>query len=232
MTYQPKLAKAKRPHSPGPVQLMEQGEKISPNISLCSDGKYRWIYAMSLFKNPTIFLLVWKIFFFITLGICAFTFIMDAVIGYLDGERLLDTLKIFGYIFLGMTALVGLGYLLYAAIMGGKYIVIFEMDDRGVNHAQESSQAKKAKKLGAIAAAAGTVRGSMTAVGAGLNARRTEMYSEFAKVRKVKACPKRHLIKVNGLLEHNQVYAHLEDFDFVLRYICDRVPDTARPKNM
>ena len=34
-------------------------------VTQCEDGKYRWSYAMSLYKNPTIFLLVWKIFFFI-----------------------------------------------------------------------------------------------------------------------------------------------------------------------
>ena len=44
--------------------MMAQGEKISNNITLCNDGKYRWIYEMSLFKNPTIFFLIWKIFFF------------------------------------------------------------------------------------------------------------------------------------------------------------------------
>ena len=55
--------------------------------------------------------------------------------------------------------------------------------------------------------------------GAGMNAQRTEMYSEFSAVRKVKLCPRRHLIKVNGLLSRNRVFAADEDFAFVRDHI-------------
>ena len=209
-----------------PVQDLEQtGRWISPNIVLCSDGKYRWIYEVSLFKNPTIFLLVWKIFFFIMLGIFAFMLIIDAVNGDLDGERALDTLKFFGIFTLGMTTLVAVSYLIYAAVMGGKYIVIFEMDDEGVNHKQLPKQAKKAEAIGMLTALIGLASHNVTTVGVGLSSVRTEMYSGFSAVRKVKTYPRRHLIKVNGLLEHNQVYAAPEDYDFVLGFIRAHVPD-------
>ena len=33
------------------------GTKVTPNIILSDDGKYRWIYEMSMFKNPTIFVM-------------------------------------------------------------------------------------------------------------------------------------------------------------------------------
>ena len=52
-----------------------------------------------------------------------------------------------------------------------------------------------------------------------MNATRTEMYSDFSKTRKVKSYPRRNLIKVNGLLSRNQVYAMSEDFEFVKDYI-------------
>ena len=54
---------------------------------------------------------------------------------------------------LGMTALVGVSYLIYAAVMGWRYVVEFEMDDRGLVHRQVASQARKARKLGLAAAA-------------------------------------------------------------------------------
>lgn len=191
----------------------------SPGIRLCPDGKYRWTYEMSLFRDPSIFLLVWRIFFFIFLGIFAMIMFFDTVNGYMDGGRLVDNLKIMGYVFIGMTVLVCLGYLVYAAAMGGKYIVDFEMDERGVNHKQTPAQAAKAKKIGALTAAVGAASGSLSAAGAGLNAQRTEMYSDFSAVRKVKPYPRRHLIKVNGKLSRNQVYASAADFDFVRDYI-------------
>ncbi len=57
-------------------QMMEQGKKVSENIVLCADGKYRWTYELSLWKDASIFLLVWKILFFVILGIISLILIM------------------------------------------------------------------------------------------------------------------------------------------------------------
>ncbi|MBR6917929.1 MAG: hypothetical protein IKN38_07065 [Clostridia bacterium] len=190
-------------------------------VTRCEDGKYRWVYEVSLFKNPTVFVLIWKIFFFIFLGIFAFVMIMEAVNGtsvFLP-ERLLSNLKIFGYILIGMTAVVGISYLIYAAIMGGKYIVEFEMDDNGIYHRQIEQQARKARKIGQTTMILGAASGNFGMMGAGIGATRTEMYSDFTKVRKVKPYPRRDLIKVNNALNHNQIYAKSEDFEFVKEFI-------------
>ena len=205
------------------------GQMVTPNIMLGPDGKYRWIYEMSLFKNPTIFLLIWKIFFFIFIGILGFIMLLDIFEGNMDLERLLFDLKLMGIVVAVLTVVIGISMLIYAAIMGGKYVVMFEMDDRGVNHMQAPHQAKKARKIGAATALLGAASGNFTTMAAGMNATRTEMYSEFSKTRKVKAYPRRDLIKVNGLLNHNQVYAAREDFDFVYNYIVQRIPDNAKP---
>ena len=206
-------------------QMMAYDEKSSENIMLCEDGKYRWVYEMNLFKNPTIFMLIWKIFFFIILGIFAFMVLIQSGNSRFWWVGFLNVAKVFGYILIGMTVLSALGYLLYAAIMGGSYIVEFEMDEKGVTHKQIASQTKNAKILGAATMIAGAASGRIGTVGVGLNAQRTEMYTEFAKVRKVKAYPRRHLIKVNERLEHNQVYAAKEDFAFVKDYIVSHCPN-------
>ena len=197
--------------------------QVSSNITLDDNGIYRWRYEVSLYRNPVYFFLIWKIFFFIILGIFALIVVLDLI----DWEtvNLPDNLKLFGYFVLGMTVLTGIGYLIYALIMGGKYIVDFEMDERGIKHSQSADQAKKAKKIGKFAAAAGALSGRPSAAGAGLNAQRTEMYSDFQKVRSIKAYPRRHLIKVNGALQHNQVYAADQDFEFVRSYIASRCPN-------
>ena len=203
------------------IESIEQsGQKTGKNITLCSDGKYRWVYELSLLRNPTVFLLVWKIFFFIFTAIFAITMIADAL-QWSDffPDRFLNDLKILGYFVVGMTIVVGLGYFIYAAIMGWKYVVEFEMNEKGINHSQIPAQAKKAKKIGMVTAAAGTVSGRFTVVGAGINSTRTSMYSDFSKMRKVKLYPKRNLIKISGMLDHNQVYAEKEDFEFVSNFI-------------
>ena len=41
-------------------------------VQLCTDGKYRWVYEMNMLTNPVIFLTVFKIFFYIVLGLWHF----------------------------------------------------------------------------------------------------------------------------------------------------------------
>ena len=204
------------------VKKIMQGERISDNITLCKDGKYRWIYELHLFKTPIIFMLVWKILFFIFLMIFAFVFIADFVSWGFTAERIKESLRFSGFFLLGMTVVTALGYSVYAALMGGKYCVMFEMDEKGINHKQIPAQAKKAKKIAGATALAGAASGRLTTVGAGINSARTEIYSDFSRVRKVKAFPALNLIKVNGRLSRNQVYASKEDFEFVKKYIKER----------
>lgn len=209
---------------PSAKKMIVEGQMVTQNIAYCADGKYRWIYELSILRNPTIFLLVWKIFSFIILGIFAFVFIIDLIGGDMDGESFLESLKIFGIFFIGMTVLVAVSVLVYAAIMGGKYCVMFEMDENGILHKQLPKQVKKAQAIGLITALMGAASGNLTTVGIGLNASaNTEMYSEFAKVRAVKPYPRRSLIKVNETFFKNQVYADKADFSFVLDYIRSHV---------
>ena len=212
--------KPKRKRKPTAEKMMRDGEKISENIVLCSDGKYRWIYEMSLLKNPSIFILVYKIFFFIFLAIFAGVFFFGAV-GTKDyfPDRLTEDLRFLLYFILGMTAVIILGYLLFAAIMGGKYCVMFEMDKDGVNHKAVPAQAKKAKALSKATVIGGLATGRFSTVAIGNAAARTEMYTDFKSVTAV--IPKRmfHIIKVNSGLFHNQVYAADTDFEFVWDYI-------------
>ena len=199
---------------------------VTDRVVRGEDGVYRWRYDVNLFTNPMFLWLVWKIFFCILLVGFAIMCVIDMIDSFsFFKEQLPETLKMFGIFTAGMTVLVLLGYLLYAAIMGGKYSVIFEMNEQGVNHKQIPAQAKKAKKIAAATAVAGMAAGKIGTVGVGLNASRTEMYSDFQKVRKVKAQPGLHVIKVNNRFNHNQVYAKSEDFDFVYNYIVSHCPN-------
>ena len=196
-------------------------------VTLCEDGKYRWTQSLNLFKDLSVFFLVWKILFFIFLGFFAVIMIVDAS-NFEDfyPQRLITDLKFSGYFIIGMTAVSLLGYLIYGGIMGGKYTVEFTMDEKGILHSQIPEQAKKVKKIGAITAALGAPSGNFSAAGVGMNAQRTEMYSDFSKVRKVKCRRRKNLIKVNGVLNRNRVYTAKEDFDFVKNYIishCDNI---------
>ena len=223
----PKKKRTRKPSAGIPVET----EKISENISLFSDGKYRWRYDLNLLTNPVIFILIFKIFFFIILGIFLFVALIDLIGDGFSGDAVLGQLKVFGIMLGVMTGLTLIGYLVYAAIMGGKYCVEFEMDEYGVTHTQTSEQAKKARKISALTVLGGVAAGRPSTVGVGLlSASKTSSASVFEKVRNVKVNRAFRVIKVNGLFEHNQVYAAKEDFDFVANYILEHCTNTKKYK--
>ena len=205
----------------GPVEdIRYEGAEVR----LCKDGKYRWKYEMNMLTNPMIFLTVLKVFWGVVIGLfLVFGFFLYVIHGDWEGLwGMAKAMLIVLAIFFGLTIL---GVLLVAAKYGGKYIVLFEMDEKGIVHMQEPKQFKKAQKLGAVTAMAGAAGGSLSTAGAGmLAASRNSSTSEFSKVRKVKPRRWLHVIKVNQLLNHNQIYVSKEDFDFVYDFIKSHCP--------
>ncbi len=192
---------------------------VTKNIALGEDGVYRWVYELNLFTNPTIIFLIWKIFGCICLGMWLLMLLLAAVEGDF-AEDYFDITQTCFFFSIGFMALCLVGYLIYAMMVGGKYCVLFEMDERGVNHIQMAPQVKKAELIGMLTMLVGAATGKPGVVGTGLLAgARTIMYSSFDTVKSVEAFPRRNLIKVNEFLCKNQVYVAAEDFDFVLGFI-------------
>ena len=191
----------------------------SKNITMCNDGKYRWVYELDMYKSPAIIKEVWRAILIAMVIVLAFVF----VINIMDTD-LMETLEflvqaasvMFG-IFLVLSVA---GYLIFAYIIGGKYCVVFEMDEEGINHKQHQKHVKKSELIGAITALAGIAGGNLTTVGTGvLAAARTSMLTNFDDVKELEILPKEHLIRLNETLSRNQVYAEDEDFAFVANYI-------------
>lgn len=192
------------------------------DVLLCNDGKYRWVYEMNMLTNPTIFLTVFKIFFWIILAgwlvFGLFLYLIHGdVAGFLAmGKAMLVALGV-------MAVLTALGVLGVAALYGGKYVVLFEMDETEVKHIQMPRQVRKAEVVGLITALVGLAAKRPTTAGAGLlSAGKSSTTSVFEQVHRV--VPRRafHLIKVNQLLNKNQIYVPDEDFDFVYEFIKSR----------
>lgn len=206
---------------------LDSGQKESidymgSRVRLCEDGKYRWMYEMNMLTNPTIFWTVFKIFFYIILvGFVIFGTFLYAIHG--DWEGLWSMAKAMLIVIGGFAVLTFLGVLVLAILYRGKYIVLFEMDENGIAHIQEPRQFRKAQKMGAITAMAGGAARNYTTAGAGLlSATKNASTSDFAHVRSVKPRRMFHLIKVNQLLNKNQIYVTDEDFDFVYDFVKSR----------
>lgn len=192
----------------------------SKNIMMCPDGKYRWVYELDMYKSSAIIKEVWRAFLIAGLIVAA----MLAVFSLIEGNSLAETVRFVGEV---MAILFGiflvlsiLSYLIYAFMVNGKYCVLFEMDEQGINHKQHEKQVKKSQLIGAIATIAGAAAGRPGMAGTGiLAAARTSMYIGFDDVKELEFLPKEHLIRVNETLNRNQVYAEEEDFAFVANYI-------------
>ena len=191
-------------------------------VRLCDDGKYRWVYEMNMLTNPTIFLTVFKIFFYIILaGWLVFGTFLYLIHG--DFEGFLDMSKAMLIVLALMAGLTFLGVLGLAAVFGGKYVVLFEMDGQEIKHIQLLRQVKKAQAVSLLATLVGIAAKKPTVAGAGLLASgKTSSTSEYEHVRRVVPRRALNLIKVNQLLNKNQIYVPKEDFDFVYDYIKSR----------
>ena len=201
---------------------MEKKDYQGKEVRLCEDGKYRWLYEMNMFRNPTILFTVAKVLGGVILGLwLVFGLLLSAIEGNWDG--LLGMTRVLGIVMGVMAVLLVIAYLILCWMYHGKYIVLFEMDEKSIKHIQLPRQFKRAQAMGLITALVGLAAKRPTTAGAGLlSATRQASTSDFKYVKKVKAYPRRHLIKVNETLNKNQVYAATEDFDFVLDWIRTR----------
>ncbi len=211
------------------------GEQVTEHIYLCGDGIYRWYYALPMLKNPVILISVLKVMGLSFLIVYLITILMGLgdMIRYPEWGVFWDLTKgflILALVFLGISVL---AYLIVAAVYGWEYIVLFEMDEDKVVHIVTPRQFKKAQALAWLTVLAGLAGGRLTTVGAGmLSASRSSSSSYFAAVAHVIPRRRWQVIKVNHRLNRNQVYAAPEDYDFVLNYILERVPEKARPRGM
>lgn len=205
-----KRPSGKKKAAPAPVE----GKQLSETLALCTDGKYRWIYELPMMKNLTILFTVLKV---LAIAGCAPLLIVLIADRF---RNILGALEVYLLVCAIFFVLSLIAYTIVAAMNGWKYIVIFEMDEDGVLHAQQQKQFKKAQALMLLTALAGISAGNPTTAGAGLlAATRSSMYSSFASVKKVRCVRRRNVIYVNETLSRNQVYAYDEDFDFIADYI-------------
>lgn len=204
-------------------QAVEADEVNVERVTLCPDGKYRWVYEYPMLRNPVLFFYMLKIFCLCALAPALVVFVS----GIGDGlvEAFLTTAKVYLLVAVIMAVLTCIGYLIVAASYGWKYVVVFIMDEHGVEHMQQQKQFKKAQVIGIVTALAGAHTGNLGRVGQGkLVAANGSLYSNFKVVKKIKGYPNACVIKVNSLFAKNQVYVPAEDYDFVWEYITSRCP--------
>lgn len=200
---------------------MNDDQPVSPGLIMGGDGILRWAYEMNMWKNPTLVITIWKVLLLAALAPALLIFFLNLGDGF--GSAILVFVKIMSIVAGIVTGLMLLAYPLVAILNGGKYCVIFEMDDKSVKHIQMQKQFKKNQVLSMLAVLAGVMTGNIQATAAGILAGSNQsLLSSFEKVRSISVNEKRHVIYVNEKLSHNQVYADSADFAFVTNAIINR----------
>lgn len=200
-------------------------------VTLCGDGKYRWVYPFDMLKNPVILFTTWRVLGMSFFIVYVFTLFMDVISNGISVDSFTSITFGFTVLFLVLAAIGIVAYLIVAGQYGWKYMVVFEMDESGIIHRQMKQQFDKARAMGWITAVSGLASGKLTTAAIGINAAtRDSLSTDFDKVKKVKVSRLRHTIFVNAPFSHNQVYVTDEDFDFVLGYILEHIPADASAK--
>lgn len=202
---------------------------VSPGVTLGEDGVMRWVYELNMWKNPTLLITIWKLLLLAALVPA----LLVAVLRLVDGDGLSAALGTFaqvgGLVAVVVTALMLMAYPLVALINGGKYCVIFEMDDVGIRHIQMQRQFRRNQVLALLTVLAGAASGNAQSMGAGVLAgSRRSLYTAFRDVREVKPIERRQVIHLRSKLVRNQVYAEPADFAWVLKNIEARCHKNAR----
>ena len=203
---------------------MIKGQKVSENIYICPDGKYRWVYELDMLKNPIILFTIWQALGISILIMAFILFLIELFDGnvknWIDGFLLTPELPIIAGVILLLSLI---GYAIVAIMYGWKYMVLFEMDENGIVHNQMQKEFKKPEAMSWLTIMAGFVAGNPATMGAGiLSATKTASSSSFKNVKKVIPKKRLHTIYVNEILEKNQIYVDDDDFDFVCYFITKR----------
>ena len=204
---------------------MKERPGLNPErVTLCPDGKYRWVYEYPMMRNPVLFFTIIKILCLCALAPALVVFLSDIGRSGL-ADAFLSAAKVFFITAAIMVVLSFLAFLIVAASYGWKYVVVFVMDEDGIDHIQQQKQMKKAQVIGILTALAGGAAGNPGRTGQGLLiASHGSLSSRFSAVRRIKGYPRSQVIKVNSLFSKNQVYVPCEDYDFVWDYITSRCP--------
>ncbi len=185
---------------------------------------YNWNMDINLLKNFFFFLTLWEIFLLISGVIPALLFFLDLVEGNFSFKSIITYFKAYMLIASILTAVLLFSYfIVFIPIIGLKYRLTFEMDEKGINHIVREGQKKTNRNFAFFGMLAGIITKNLGVAGANMLAySRQNMYTSFIKVKKVIYYRKRRIIKLIGFdLTRNVIFTTKDNSEAVFNYICE-----------
>lgn len=194
---------------------------------IVKEGEYVWVYEFSLWKNPTVLITIAKIIALASLIVGVFMFVITAIDDI--SQALSVATNVFMFTLGIMSGLLLIAYPLYSIINKGKYIVVFEMNDKEIIHRQLEAQFSKNQVVSLLTTVVGAIAKNPTVLGANImSATKKVQKTIFSKVYKAVINEKRQVIYLNDINGFNQIYVEAEDFSFVKEYIIKRCPSNMK----
>jgi hypothetical protein len=206
-------------------------EEMESSITKNQDGSYQWLYELSLLKNQSILINFVKILFLITLSMSLMMVIMTMPRGV--GLAMKMFLITWGYGLLIMIVLLVLCYLLLSLIMGSKHIVLFKMDEKGVQRIHLEKHYNAAQAHAMLERISEYPAQSLTSAGAGiLGATRKSTYTPFKYVKSIKVDPYRYTIVIKERFNKNIIYVDAHDYEYIKNLVIYYCPLDTKVKNV
>ncbi len=194
-------------------------EQVTENITRQGD-KYRWIYNVNLWTDTFVPVMVLKIFLLASLVPALIVFLANAFEGY-PAEGLRAFITVYGISVGIVIALLIIAYPIFVLAKGGRYSILFEMDDQGINHIEIPPTVKHSDLMRWAGFATGLIAGNPTLMGANLLAMsKSQMYSTYSYISKVINYNRKGVMKIICTdMTRNLIYTQPADFDFVRQFI-------------
>lgn len=188
-------------------------------LFLEEDGTYDWIISMNMTRNESFIRIMMMIYLLCCLPIVLIVLFLMVTEG-VDPQMLGVIALVLGIIFLIFVFATWVTNLIYR----GQYMLVYQMNQRGITFSQTADQAQITSMLSATYAgvsALGNNPGGVIA-GTGLAIAPNGHYYEFSKVLSVKGRRDENLIWVNSFLAFQMVYVPEDAYDFIWDYITRR----------
>ncbi len=191
--------------------------------------EYRWLHDVSLWRETMLPIMLFKIILLAAL----FPALVLLIIETLDGsfvQGLRASTQVYTIVAGILLGLFIIAYPLYILVSGGRYSILFEMDDKGIDHVQMPARGVDRTDLLARAGfVAGLASGNLSAAGASVLAlSRKRMHTSFSNVRKIIIYERKQVIKlISRDMTRNLIYSEVKDFALIKDLMLERCPPEA-----
>lgn len=194
-----------------------------------TNGKYLWTYAIPLLTNFTFLSIIAKAVLLSLAPVYLLLIILDLIEGNFERYFMERTLLMGGLMLL-MLGLILIAWLVYVIVHKNRYIVIYEVDKKGILFVEARTTAEKSDLLAQLGMVAGALSGQATLSGASLLATtRHSYYTKFANIKQIIIKRNHFVVKARGI-HTNVVYFYAQDQDELLEFILDHCPESTYVK--